>query len=142
MPFFASFTQSTKVFGLLQQLRTGAATIISNVTLTFANTSSWIVPDGVTVVDYLVIGGGGGGGSFGGGGGAGGYRTGTGYGVTSAQTFTIIVGAGGVGATTSRHRYCWKLMEQIRDFYINHIIVVNWWWRWWHKSWRTKLCWW
>ncbi len=49
-------------------------------------------------VEYLVVGGGGGGGYHGagnsGGGGAGGYRTGTGLGVT-AQNYTITVGAGG-----------------------------------------------
>ena len=40
---------------------------------TFANTQQWLVPDGITTVDYLVVAGGGGG--SGGGGGAGGLLT-------------------------------------------------------------------
>ena len=50
-------------------------------------------------VDYLVVAGGGGGGSQnGGGGGAGGFRTATGFSVTS-QAYTITVGAGGATST-------------------------------------------
>ena len=56
-----------------------------------------------TTVEYLVVaGGGGGGGSNGGGaGGAGGYRTATGYAVTSGQTIAVTVGAGGAGGTST-----------------------------------------
>ena len=44
---------------------------------TFANTTTWTAPTGVTEVEYLIVaGGGGGGGTAGGGGGAGGFRTG------------------------------------------------------------------
>jgi hypothetical protein len=57
-------------------------------------------------VEYLVVGGGGAGGGSGagdcygsGGGGAGGYRVGT-Y-TASAQSYTVIVGTGGVGRSTS-----------------------------------------
>jgi hypothetical protein len=52
-------------------------------------------------VEWLVVAGGGGAAATeGGGGGAGGYRTGTGHGVT-AQTYTITVGSGGAGGLTS-----------------------------------------
>ena len=47
-------------------------------------------------VEYLVVaGGGGGGGDNGGGGGAGGYRTATGYSVTSGTQYTVTVGGSG-----------------------------------------------
>ena len=55
----------------------------------------------VTEVEYLVVAGGGGGGNFNGGGGAGGLLTATGFSVTSNTTYTITVGAGGVGSATS-----------------------------------------
>ena len=52
----------------------------------------------VDTVEYLVVGGGGGGGrDGGGGGGAGGYRTATGYTVTSGTPITVTVGSGGAG---------------------------------------------
>jgi len=54
-------------------------------------------------VDYLVVAGGGGGGNFGGGGGAGGFITGQ----TTLQmgtSYTITVGDGGAGSTTSNDR--------------------------------------
>jgi hypothetical protein len=57
--------------------------------------------DGFTynlALEYLVVAGGGGGGSnMGGGGGAGGYREGTQFLVTSATSYSLIVGAGGAG---------------------------------------------
>jgi hypothetical protein len=53
----------------------------------------------VSEVEYLVVaGGGGGGGWMGGGGGAGGYRTATGFAVTTGSSITVTVGAGGTGA--------------------------------------------
>jgi len=65
----------------------------------------WTCPDGVTTVDYLVVGGGGGGGHSadysGGGGGAGGYRAGTGFSVTPGTEYTITVGAGGAAGSSS-----------------------------------------
>ena len=55
-------------------------------------------------VQYLVIGSGGGGGNnTAGGGGAGAYRTATGFTVTETG-YTITVGSGGAGATTSQYR--------------------------------------
>ena len=61
---------------------------------TFTSSGTFTV-EGSGEVEYLVIAGGGsGGGQHGGGGGAGGYRTGTGLGVTE-QAYTVTVGAGG-----------------------------------------------
>ena len=51
-------------------------------------------------VEYLVIGGGGGGaGNNGGGGGAGGYRTDTNFSISLSTSYTLTVGAGGVGGS-------------------------------------------
>jgi hypothetical protein len=60
---------------------------------TFTSSTSWIAPEGVTEVEYLVVAGGGGGGDVvwrgkPGGGGAGGFRTGTGLAVTAGTTYT------------------------------------------------------
>ena len=53
-----------------------------------------------TSVEYLVVAGGGAGGtSYGGGGGAGGYKTASGYSI-SPGTYTVTIGAGGVGSST------------------------------------------
>jgi len=72
---------------------------------TFANSTSWVCPTGVTSVEYLIVAGGGGGGpNGGGGGGAGGFRTGTGYAVTAGNTYTITVGAGGNASPSSTSR--------------------------------------
>ena len=64
---------------------------------TFTATGSFIITDSsLTSVDYLVVAGGGGGGYFGGGGGAGGFRTGSGFSVSSTPgAYNITVGAGG-----------------------------------------------
>jgi hypothetical protein len=69
-------------------------------------TTNWIAPDGVTSVDYLVVAGGGGGGNGydnagGGGGGAGMVLTGT-LSVTPGNSYTVIVGDGGVGGADAR----------------------------------------
>lgn len=68
-------------------------------TYTGPGTTTWTVPTGVTSVEYLVVGGGGGGagGLGGGGGGGGGFLAATGYAVTSGNSYTITVGAGGTG---------------------------------------------
>ena len=63
-------------------------------------TCSWTVPNGVSSVEYLVVGGGGGGGA--GGGGAGGFLTnlgGTALPVTAGNKVTVTVGAGGAAGT-------------------------------------------
>jgi hypothetical protein len=64
----------------------------------FYSTDNFVVKSPIPAgVSYLVIGGGGGGGpTTGGGGGAGGYRTGSGFPV-STGSYTITVGAGGAG---------------------------------------------
>ena len=69
----------------------------SNCVIQFLTTASYSVtiPTGITQVSYLVVGGGGGGGS--GGGGAGGVLQGSNYSVTSGSSYTVTVGAGGVG---------------------------------------------
>ena len=55
-------------------------------------------------VEYLVVGGGGGGGcGRGGGGGAGGYRTGT-LNLNIQQSYSVIIGSGGSGATSFANR--------------------------------------
>lgn len=69
-------------------------------TYTTAGTYSWVAPAGVTSVAILVVGGGGGGdnntsGGYGGGGGGLAYRNS--YSVTPGASYTVVVGAGGVG---------------------------------------------
>lgn len=64
--------------------------------------STFIVPTGVTAIDYLIVAGGGGGGkSIGAGGGGGGLLTAIGYAVTPGATLAVSVGGGGAGATTT-----------------------------------------
>ena len=84
-PIFASFSGSIKSYGLIRSLGAGGRAPVPPIfSQIFQSTGSFIVPTGVTTVDYLVVAGGGGGGaspivSFGsgGGGGAGGVLTGT-----------------------------------------------------------------
>jgi hypothetical protein len=64
---------------------------------TFTESTTWTVPDNVTSVEYLVVGGGGGGGN--GGGGGGGFVTGDL--AISTSTITVTVGAGGAGGVGS-----------------------------------------
>jgi PKD repeat protein len=77
--------------------------------VTLTSSTTWKAPTGVTSVDYLVIAGGGGGGGTtsygngGGGGGAGGFRTATGYPVTSGTTYTVTVGTGGAGGAAGAY---------------------------------------
>ena len=71
---------------------------------TTTGTTSWTVPDGVTEVSAVVVGGGGGGsgggdagnGNGGGGGGGGGLAYGT-FSVTPGESLTIVVGTAGAG---------------------------------------------
>jgi hypothetical protein len=106
MPFFASFTQSTKVYGLLQQIRAAAISIngdpyFSLTTLLVqpraANTSGY-----PSTVSYLIVaGGGGGGGYMGAGGGAGGLLQGSGLSINTGTTYTVTIGGGGAGGPGS-----------------------------------------
>jgi large repetitive protein len=88
---------------------TGTEYIVERFTTTGAST--WTVPQGVTNIDYLVVGGGGGGGAHvGGGGGAGGVRTGS-LAVTPStpstpSTLNITVGTGGAGARGGTYGDC------------------------------------
>ena len=92
------------VTGTAGQVSKGSVT--TNATTTYTSSNTYIVPTGVTSVDYLVVAGGGGGGKGGdrggGGGGAGGFRTGT-LSVTPGASLTVTVGAGGAGGTSSAH---------------------------------------
>ena len=89
--------------GRVAALSSGTNYIVER--FTTVGTSSWVVPQGVTSVEYLVIAGGGGGAGGhgtahgGGGGGAGGYRTATLSGLTAGTSYTVTVGAGGSGGT-------------------------------------------
>lgn len=68
----------------------------------FSVTVTNIVP--VSSVEYLVVAGGGGGGGgpdAGAGGGAGGYRTASGFAVSSGSAITVTVGAGGAGGAAN-----------------------------------------
>ena len=89
-----------------------AASVASLITATAATSLktatrllTWAVTSPTTpTVEYLVVAGGGGGGgedgnSGGGGGGAGGFRTATGFAVTSGSAITVTVGAGGSGTS-------------------------------------------
>jgi hypothetical protein len=73
---------------------------------TSVGTTSWTAPDGVTSVEYLVVGGGGGAGNGfdnagGGGGGAGMVLSGT-TSVTPGNSYTVTVGGGGTGGANAR----------------------------------------
>ena len=70
---------------------------------TGVNTSSWVVPAGVTTAEVLVVGGGGGGGGhyFSGGGGAGGIVYCASYPVTAGTTYNILVGLAGAGGLST-----------------------------------------
>lgn len=78
----------------------------SSETFTTVGTTTWTAPTGVTLIEYLVVGGGGGGGNGydnagGGGGGAGMVLTGT-LSVTPGTSYTVTVGDGGAGGANAR----------------------------------------
>lgn len=84
----------------------------ANGTQTFTSSGTWTAPSGVTAINYIVCGGGGGGGAgvnatangnynFPTGGGAGGEVLRGTLSVTPGTAYSITVGAGGAGATTS-----------------------------------------
>jgi len=73
---------------------------------TSTGTTTWTAPEGVTSVEYLIVGGGGGGGNGydnagGGGGGAGMVLSGT-TSVTPGNSYTVTVGSGGTGGANAR----------------------------------------
>jgi hypothetical protein len=89
----------------IQWTNTGsqAYSVLTGITPTLSNTS-WTAPTGVTQIEVLVVAGGGpgndSGGVGGGGGGAGGLIYNSAFAVTPGNSYTVTVGAGGVGATT------------------------------------------
>jgi len=103
----AELQTSSKAFSINATLGiTATGGTVSNIAgyrvHTFTSSGSFTVTGGVGTVEYLVVAGGGGAGfkeSYGhnyiGAGGAGGFRTGTGFAVTSGTTYTVTVGAGG-----------------------------------------------
>ena len=71
----------------------------------YANGSWQVISSLPYNAEYLVVAGGGGGGrQRGAGGGAGGFRTATGFTLTSGTTYTITVGGGGAGSTVTTAR--------------------------------------
>ncbi|MNR71236.1 hypothetical protein D3C71_18500 [compost metagenome] len=110
-PYSATLSVPTSA-GLLSASFAGAASSpVGEVQYLAAGTYSWVVPEGVTAVSALTIGGGGGGGSgaphvaydYGGGGGGGGG--GLAYSniiVTPGETLTITVGVGGAGGALGK----------------------------------------
>lgn len=99
-----TIVQPNKYFDAAVYAGTGAAQSIglagssfvsgSTTVISFTSSGTWTAPAGVNSVEYLVVAGGGGGQS-GTGGGAGGFRTATGFPVTSGTNYTVTVGAGG-----------------------------------------------
>jgi uncharacterized repeat protein (TIGR02543 family) len=85
------------------------STITTNDTLvitTFTEGSgTWTVPEGVSAVDVLVVGGGGAGLGFGGGGGGGGFHETLAYPVTPGSNIAVAVGAGGAGGESRQGWY-------------------------------------
>lgn len=67
---------------------------------TVASDYTFVIPSGITSIDYLIVGGGGGGAS--GGGGGGGVLQDTDYSVSPGSTFDVTVGAGGAGGAGGR----------------------------------------
>ena len=88
------FGAARAAFGFTQ----AASTTIT----TFTSSGSWVAPAGVTSARILAVGGGGAGGAGweGGGGGGGGVVDQT-FSVTAGTTYTVVVGAGGSGVSTS-----------------------------------------
>jgi hypothetical protein len=69
-----------------------------------SGSGAWVVPTGLTSIDYLLVGGGGGGGAgsgtgAGGGGGGGSVKTGS-IVVTPGDVYNYVIGNGGAGGTT------------------------------------------
>lgn len=81
--------------------------VIGQQEYTSAGTYSWIAPSGVTSVSVVVVGGGGAGGTYynsqtpANGGGGGGLSYINSYTVVPGNSYTVVVGAGGLGYTTT-----------------------------------------
>jgi hypothetical protein len=89
---------------IVQWTNTGSqsSSVLAGPTPTLTNTS-WTAPAGVTSIELLAVAGGGGGGSdLAGGGGAGGLIYNSAFAVTPGTTYTVTVGAGGLGGQAVR----------------------------------------
>jgi len=91
------------------------------VQFTTVGTHSWEAPADISVADILVVGGGGGGGFStstrpGGGGGGGGFYSMELWSLTPQTTYTVVVGQGGSGGTSSV-RGAQGSLSQLHDFY-------------------------
>jgi hypothetical protein len=89
--------------GIASNTVNGTPSSIVTRSFTTVGSDTWTVPDGVTSVEYIVVGGGGGGGAgagtgAGGGAGGGSVKTGTLI-VTPGEVCNIAVGTGGLGGT-------------------------------------------
>jgi uncharacterized repeat protein (TIGR02543 family) len=100
---FSSYVCSSSG-GLTCTTTTSGPSTLNTYTLTGSpGSNTWVAPEGVTSVTYLIVGGGGSGGAAGdggGGGGGGGITTGT-VGVTPGTGYNVYVGAGGGGSGAS-----------------------------------------
>ncbi|MCB9811709.1 DUF2341 domain-containing protein [Candidatus Nomurabacteria bacterium] len=108
-----SLSRRMRLFeGYTVKLYTSSSKVLTDITQSFTSvgTTTWTVPDGVTSVDVLLVGGGGGGGGSeanvngdsGGGGGAGEYIYQTSYSVTPSANLTVVVGDGGAGQASGQ----------------------------------------
>lgn len=100
--FKAQATNASGYGGLSAASNSITATVITCATFTTAGTFSWVAPTGVTSVAVAAIGGGTGGSNncYGGGGGGGAvYKNG--LSVTPGNSYTVVVGAGGAGRSSS-----------------------------------------
>lgn len=96
----ASDTNTEGTETIIAQIRTGSTSgtiVATSATVSINDTSTSVPP---TAVDFLVVGGGGGGGCLGGGGGGGGWLCGS-VTVASGNTYNVVVGAGGAGASAA-----------------------------------------
>jgi hypothetical protein len=99
--------QLKAVNGVGESLPSSTVTAIPGIVqFTTVGSNTWIAPDGVTSIEYLIVGGGGGsGGGYdngaGGGGGGGMVLSGT-TSVTPGTTYTVVVGDGGAAGTSNR----------------------------------------
>lgn len=80
---------------------------VNTIQFTTVGATTWTVPDGVTSIEYLIVGGGGGGGNGydngAGGGGGGGMVLNGNLSVTSGSNLNITVGDGGLGGANQRN---------------------------------------
>ena len=95
------FTTSGTSYSTTGSPTVDTSSVSGKTVLKYTGSGTFVLSSGSPDVRYLVVGGGGGGaGGAGGGGGAGGFLTGTKYSLASG-TYTVIVGAGGAGFSSS-----------------------------------------